>query len=96
VDELARETGWSRRHLAERFRSEIGLPPKVAARVVRFQRVTARLQAGGADRLGELALDCGYYDQAHRNRDFRAFAGCTPTEYAAGLPFVQDDAAAVA
>jgi AraC-like DNA-binding protein len=64
--------------------------------VLRFQRVTALLRAGGPDRLGELALDCGYYDQAHLNRDFRAFAGCTPTEYASRLPFVQDGAAAVA
>jgi AraC-like DNA-binding protein len=96
VDALARETGWSRRHLAERFRSEIGLSPKVAARVLRFQRVTARLRAGRPDRLAELALDCGYYDQAHLNRDFRAFAGCTPTEYVSGFPFVQDGAAAVA
>jgi AraC-like DNA-binding protein len=78
---LAGELGWSRRHLAARFREQIGLPPKAVARVLRFERAAERLRAG-AD-LGRLALECGYYDQAHFNRDFRAFAGVTPTEYRA-------------
>jgi AraC-like DNA-binding protein len=110
VDALARELGWSRRHFAERFRAEIGLAPKAVARLMRFERVARRLRAGGDHRLGEVALDCGYYDQAHLNRDFRQFAGCTPGEFAARrmpagdgiaapdgvLPFVQDAAAALA
>ena len=81
VADLARELGWSRRHLAARFGAEIGMPPKALARILRFERAVARLRAG--DELGALALDAGYYDQAHFNRDFRAFAGTTPTEYRA-------------
>ena len=46
---------------------------------LRFERAVERLRAG--DDLADLALDSGYYDQAHFNRDFRAFAGATPTEY---------------
>jgi AraC-like DNA-binding protein len=79
VAELAEELGWSRRHLAARFREHIGLPPKSLARVLRFERAAERLRAGAA--LADAALDSGYYDQAHFNRDFRAFAGVTPTEY---------------
>ena len=81
IGELAAELGWSRRHLAVRFRDELGMPPKALARLLRFERAVKRLRAG--DELADLALDAGYYDQAHFNRDFRAFAGTTPTEYRA-------------
>ena len=84
---VAEEVGWSRRHLAARFQAEVGLPPKTVARILRFQRVTQTLrEAGGSGSgLAEVAYACGYADQAHLNRDFRAFAGTTPTDYAARL-----------
>jgi AraC-like DNA-binding protein len=81
IGAIAADIGWSRRHLAVRFREELGMTPKGLARLLRFERAAARLRAG--DGLGDLALDAGYYDQAHFNRDFRAFAGTTPTEYLA-------------
>ena len=81
ITDLAAELGRSRRHLAVRFREELGMTPKSLARLLRFERAVQRLRAG--DELGDLALDAGYYDQAHFNRDFRAFAGTTPTEYLA-------------
>jgi AraC-like DNA-binding protein len=87
VEDLAEEVGWSRRHLFARFREQTGLPPKVFARILRFQRAAALLPDPDGPSLCEIALDCGYYDQAHLNRDFRAFAGRTPTELlAARLP----------
>jgi AraC-like DNA-binding protein len=83
VADLAVETGWSARHLGEQFRAETGLSPKAAARVVRFDRARRRLllrQAeGGRVVLAELAVECGYYDQAHLARDFRDLAGCPPS-----------------
>jgi AraC-like DNA-binding protein len=87
VAELVRETGWSRRHLAARFRTEVGLAPKVFGRILRFRRAAAELVRPDGRSLAEIALDCGYYDQAHLNRDFREFSGRTPTELmAARLP----------
>ncbi|MGA4541828.1 helix-turn-helix domain-containing protein [Uniformispora flossi] len=80
VAALATEVGWSRRHLTSRFREEVGLPPKQVARLFRFRRAVALLRAPVPD-LAAVATSCGYYDQAHFNRDFRDLAGCTPTTY---------------
>jgi AraC-like DNA-binding protein len=83
ISELAADIGWSRRHLATRFRREIGLSPKTLARVLRFQRAVRRLREGSPGTLAAVAAECGYYDQAHFNREFRTFAGCTPREFLA-------------
>jgi AraC-like DNA-binding protein len=87
VSELAAETGWSGRHLASRFRAEIGLGPKEAARVIRFDRARRKLlgSAGAGPRTGlaDLAVACGYFDQAHLAREFRALAGCPPSQWLA-------------
>jgi len=86
---LAAETGWSDRHLRSQFSAEIGLTPKAAARVIRFDRARRRLGRLAQDpppggwSLADLAVDCGYYDQAHLDRDFRALAGCPPTVWLA-------------
>jgi len=85
VATLAAEVGWSRRHLAARFHDDVGLPPKTVARILRFERVTGTLRAGGGAALADIAYACGYADQAHLNRDFRAFAGTTPTAFVARL-----------
>ncbi|MFC4529293.1 AraC family transcriptional regulator [Sphaerisporangium dianthi] len=157
---LAREVGWSPRHLRARFTAETGLSPKAAARVIRFDRTRRRLQRlaaqnaappatsaadrdagaarrdagaarrdggaarrdggaarrdGGAARRGagaagegmsaagrgagavglaDLAVECGYYDQAHLAREFRDLAGCPPSRWLAEeLRNVQDPAA---
>lgn len=89
--ELAEQTGWSGRHLASRFRAEIGLTPKAAARVIRFNRArhllarqaTAAVPDGTGYRLADLAVTCGYFDQAHLAREFRALAGCPPSQWLA-------------
>ena len=95
VGALAAEVGWSRRHLGERFRAEFGLAPKVAARVVRFERARRLLERPGRPGLATVAVTTGYYDQAHMTREWRALAGCSPgTWLAEELPSVQDPAAA--
>ena len=83
VATLAGELGWSRRHLAAQFREQVGLPPKLLARILRFDRVIALLRRADPERWAEVAYDCGYYDQAHFNRDFRAFTGSTPGAFLA-------------
>jgi AraC-like DNA-binding protein len=80
IGALAAELGWSHRRLIARFREQIGITPKSVARVMRFDRAVAALRSPGP-RLAEVAFDCGYFDQAHLNRDFRELAGTTPTAF---------------
>lgn len=88
VAAVAEEVGWSGRHLTGRFRAEVGLRPKEAARVARFDRARRALRP--ATRLADIAAGHGYADQSHLVRDFRAFAGCTPSEWLADeFGFVQ-------
>jgi AraC-like DNA-binding protein len=85
VGELARELGCSRRHLIARFREQVGPAPKTAARLVRFQRTVRLLERHDGGRFAEIAQRCGYYDQAHLNREFRELAGTAPGEFVARL-----------
>jgi AraC-like DNA-binding protein len=88
---LAREVGWSRRHLGERFRAALGLAPKQAARVLRFEWACEELARAPRRPLADLALACGYHDQPHLTREWQALAGTTPAQWIAReLPFVQD------
>jgi AraC-like DNA-binding protein len=80
VTPLARELSVSERHLNMVFQREVGASPKTVGRVARLGRVLDALSTGGGDFV-QVALDCGYYDQAHFNREFRALTGLTPTEY---------------
>jgi AraC-like DNA-binding protein len=80
VEQLAAELGWSRKRLWARFRSQIGLTPKRAAQLVRFDHAAHRLAAGHS--AAQVAAESGYADQSHLNREVMAFAGVTPTAVA--------------
>jgi AraC-like DNA-binding protein len=82
VNELSRDIGWSRRHLAATFRREFGLTPKMTARVMRFSRARHLLPARRGDQ-ATVAAECGYADQAHMIRDFHEFCGCAPGQWLA-------------
>jgi len=86
VHALASAVGYSERHLANQFRAELGLTPKTAARVIRFDRARRAL-AGDVTRkpvrIGEIAARHGYCDQSHLVRDFVDFAGCSPSTWLA-------------
>ena len=94
VGNLADELGWSHRRLIARFRDGVGLPPKLVARIVRFERVLTLLAADPEVDWASAAATCGYFDQAHLVREVRDLAGVTPTELRAErVNFVQDDVA---
>ncbi|ORT60341.1 helix-turn-helix domain-containing protein [Streptomyces sp. CB03238] len=91
IDELAAEVGWSRKRLWSRFRAQIGLPPKRAARLVRFDHAVHRLAAG--EDVARIAADSGYVDQSHLHRDVLKFTGMTPATAAREPGLAVDDIA---
>lgn len=87
VGELAESLGWSRKRLWGRFESQIGLTPKRAAMLVRFRCAVEGLLAGRP--AADVAVICGYTDQAHLCRDMAIFADRTPgTLHAGNLPAI--------
>jgi len=90
VESLAQDTGWSRQHLADRFRAELGITPKTAARIFRFERACGLISNLRLP-LTDVAAACGYADQAHMTRDWNAFTGTSPRTWIVNeLPFLQD------
>lgn len=84
VGDLAREVGLSRDRFEKRFRRAVGTSPKHFASLLRLRRV---MQHGNRANLGRLAADCGYFDQSHLNREFRAVVGEPPGRFFRGVPF---------
>ncbi|MEU9203539.1 helix-turn-helix domain-containing protein [Streptomyces sp. NPDC048332] len=91
IGPLADELGWSRKRLWSRFHAQLGMPPKRAAQLVRFDHAAHRLVAGrGAARV---AAESGYADQSHLHREVMAFTGLTPAAVAAEPFLTIDDTA---
>jgi AraC-like DNA-binding protein len=80
---VAVRIGLSPKRFIERFKAAVGVPPKHYCRILRFQRALAAGARGDAVDWTRIAMDCGYFDQAHFIHDFRAFSGITPTGYQA-------------
>jgi len=90
VQRLADEIGWTRQHLSGAFRDAVGVTPKSAARVFRFERACRLIKDERAS-LTRVADSCGYFDQAHMTREWKALAGCSPRAWISNeLPFLQD------
>jgi AraC-like DNA-binding protein len=81
ITKIVSETGFSSRRFIELFKHHVGLTPKLFCRVRRFQSVLRRITSGRPVRWADVALDCGYFDQAHFIHDSRAFSGINPSKY---------------
>jgi AraC-like DNA-binding protein len=79
---LAKDIGWSRKHLVNRFRSELGLAPKPIARLMRFHEACRLAQTQASGGWAAIAAESGYADQAHLAREFSDLAGEPPTAWA--------------
>ncbi len=79
---LSAELGYSSRRFIELFKQEVGMTPKRFSRLNRFQKAVDLLDKHDAALdWSQLALSCGYFDQAHFNHDFRSFSGLTPSRF---------------
>jgi transcriptional regulator GlxA family with amidase domain len=83
VDDLAFDAAMSARQLRRLFLEQLGLSPKHFCRVIRFRHSLPKLRATERGDWTQVALECGYYDQAHFINEFREFSGYTPGEFAA-------------
>ena len=75
------QTGYGPKRFIELFRNSVGLTPKLYCRIQRFQAVIGMLAGGRRVEWATVALESGYFDQSHLNREFRAFSGVTPAGY---------------
>src|SRR5882757_3511186 len=83
VQAVTGKIGMSQRRVARLFHEQVGVSPKTFHRVRRFQHTLQRLRGVRDVDWADLAVECGYYDQAHLSRDFRQIAGMTPSTYLA-------------
>jgi len=81
VDDLVAPTGLNKRSVQRLFREYVGIPPKWVIRRYRLHELIERLQAGDPLNWPDLALELGYFDQAHLINDFRAITGYSPADY---------------
>jgi AraC-like DNA-binding protein len=81
IGDLARELGWSRKRIVARFREEIGLAPKRAAKLLRFERARTLTESATRPDWARIAREAGYYDQSHLIHDFRSVTGRTPETF---------------
>jgi AraC-like DNA-binding protein len=81
VGSVAEQLGWTATKFIATFRKEVGLAPKAYCRIARFRNVLGTLDGRDDIDWVDVALSCGYFDQAHFIHDFKQFSGVTPTAY---------------
>lgn len=88
---LANQANMSFRSFENKFSRQVGLSPKLYSRIIRFNHALALKMAMPAERWTSIAHACGYYDQMHFIKDFKAFAGETPNTFLKQMPTLQED-----
>jgi AraC-like DNA-binding protein len=83
VSAMAKDSSWSERRFSQVFREQVGFGPKAWCRIQRFQRAMRQIEARLEIPWAELAVECGFFDQAHMANEFRAFSGIDASTYTA-------------
>jgi AraC-like DNA-binding protein len=81
IADVTSRIGLSHRRFLDVFTDEVGLTPKLFCRIRRFQRVLQQIRSYGRVDWADVALSCGYYDQAHFIKDFQELSGVNPSTY---------------
>ncbi|MFT3950876.1 MAG: helix-turn-helix domain-containing protein [Oscillospiraceae bacterium] len=85
LDALSEQSGYTARYIHKTFTAEMGLSPKLFARIIRFQQLIGALNQSEGKKLIDAAADAGYFDQSHMLKDFKTFTGITPKKYLTAL-----------
>jgi AraC-like DNA-binding protein len=81
VAKIIEHIGMSHRRFNQMFKEEVGMAPKQLSRIYRFQEAMRLIGNGGNIAWADIAMACGYYDQAHFIKDFQSFSGINPSNY---------------
>ena len=81
IEQIAAKVGFSQKHLIKLFKDNVGVTPKGFLKIIRFQKAITEISAARSPDWIGIALESGYYDQAHFINDFKAFSGFTPNQY---------------
>ncbi len=81
INGLSDHLGVSRRQLERKFALWVGLEPKFLCRILRFQRIFRALEQKDLEGWAAIAHACGYSDQAHFIKEFKAFSGQSPRAF---------------
>lgn len=79
--QLSSEMGYSQKHFINLFKKQVGVPPKQYLKIMRFQKAICEIENKQLIHWGSVAMESGFYDQAHFINDFKSFSGFTPNEY---------------
>ncbi|NAS13844.1 helix-turn-helix domain-containing protein [Poritiphilus flavus] len=78
---LSEKLGYSQKQFIQHFKKYVGITPKQFHRIVRFNEILSAVENGEELSWTVIAVDCGYFDQAHFIKDFQSFSGINPTKY---------------
>lgn len=78
---LSSQIGYSQKHFIDLFKKQVGVPPKQYLKIMRFQKAVQEIENNRSVQWSKLAMESGFYDQAHFINDFKIFSGFTPNEY---------------
>lgn len=85
IDDLAADSGWTIRHLQRKFLEQVGVAPKLYARIARLKHAVETKLASAESTWTEIAHDLGYYDQMHLIHEFQELTGTSPSLFLARL-----------
>jgi AraC-like DNA-binding protein len=81
IEDISKKVGYSQKHLIHLFKSNVGLTPKGFLKIIRFQKAIQDIPRIKVLGWSHLALEAGFYDQAHFIHEFKHFSGFTPDAY---------------
>ncbi len=81
LSRIIEKIGFSQKHFISIFKKYVGTTPKHYSRIIKFQETLVKLEDNKNINWTQLALQTGYYDQAHFINEFKQFSGIQPTLY---------------